>query len=171
MTKQEFEERTGLTCLNSTFDFINRIYMAAGEQDKDTFCKEWKEAMSENKIVRELTETVEALKKELNEKMAAIANLGAALTDQAKQLDNALRTQKGMTNQIESREAKIDQLRRLVNATVENVNLAVFDKLREAFENELGKAATFRMRKEAGWDLSSEDIDWLIDHCNEEDYD
>ena len=53
MTKQEFEERTGLTCLNSTFDFINRIYMAAGEQDKDTFCKEWKEAMSENKIVRD----------------------------------------------------------------------------------------------------------------------
>jgi len=167
MTKQEFEERTGLTCLNSTFDFINRIYMAAGEQDKDTFCKEWKEALSENKIVRELTETVEALKKELNEKMAAIANLGAALTDQAKQLDNALRMQKGMANQIEIREARIDQLEHLVDATLEHVNLAVFDKLREVFEFRLGKAASMKKRREAGWDLTPEDIDWLIDHCEE----
>lgn len=168
MTKQEFETRTGLTCLNSTFDFINRIYMAAGEQDKDTFCAEWKEAMAENKIVRELTETCEALKKELDEKIAAIANLGAALTDQAKQLDNALRMQKGMANQIEIRECRIDQLQRLVNATVENVNLAVFDGLRGAFESNLGKAATFKMRREAGWGLAPEEIDWLIDHCEEE---
>ena len=171
MTKNEFEERTGLTCLNSTFDFINRVYMAAGELDKDTFCKEWKEMMSENKIIRELTETCESLRKELGEKITAIANLGAALSGKAKQLDDALRMQKGMANQIGVREARIDQLQRLVNATLENVNLAVFDKLREAFEYNLGKAATFRMRKEAGWDLSSEDIDWLIDHCNEEDND
>ena len=168
MTKQEFESRTGLTCLNSTFDFINRVYMAAGEQDKDTFCKEWKEMMSENKIIRELTETCESLKKELDEKIAAIANLGAALSDQAKQLDDALRMQKGMANQIEIREARIDKLERLVDATVENVNLAVFDGLRGAFEANLGKVATMKLRKEAGWALTPEDIDWLIDHCEEE---
>lgn len=168
MTKNEFESRTGLTCLNSTFDFINRVYMAAGEQDKDTFCKEWKEMMSENKIIRELTETCESLKKELNEKIAAIANLGAALSDQAKQLDGALRMQKGMANQIEIREARINQLERLVDATVENVNLAVFDGLRNSFEAILGKVATMKLRREAGWTLSPEDIDWLIDHCEEE---
>ena len=167
MTKQEFESRTGLTVLNSTFDFINRVYMAAGEQDKDTFCKEWKEMMVENKIIRELTETCESLKKELGEKMAAIANLGAALNDQAKQLDNSLRMQKGMANQIEIREARIDQLQRLVDATVEDVNLGVFDGLRGSFESILGKAATMKLRKNAGWPLTSDDIDWLIEHCEE----
>lgn len=147
MTKNEFEERTGLTCLNSTFDFINRVYMAAGEQDKDTFCKEWKEMMYENKIIRELTETCESLKKNL---------------------DDALRMNKGMANQIEIREARIDQLQRLVNATLENVNLAVFDGLRGSFEANLGKVTTMKLRKEAGWTLTPEDIDWLIDHCEEE---
>lgn len=147
MTKNEFEERTGLTCLNSTFDFINRVYMAAGEQDKDTFCKEWKEMMSENKIIRELTETCESLKKKL---------------------DDALRMNKGMANQIGIREARIDQLQRLVNATLENVNLAVFDGLRGSFEANLGKVTTMKLRREAGWTLTPEDIDWLIDHCEED---
>lgn len=147
MTKNEFEERTGLTCLNSTFDFINRVYMAAGEQDKDTFCKEWKEMMSENKIIRELTETCESLKKNL---------------------DDALRMNKGMANQIGIREARIDQLQRLVNATLENVNLAVFDGLRGSFEANLGKVTTMKLRREAGWTLTPEDIDWLIDHCEED---
>lgn len=42
MTQQEFETRTGLTVSASEFDFIHRVYMAAGSLGKDDFCKEWK---------------------------------------------------------------------------------------------------------------------------------
>ena len=43
MTQQEFESRTGLTLTSNEFDYVNRIYMAAGSLDKDSFCKEIKE--------------------------------------------------------------------------------------------------------------------------------
>lgn len=168
MTKQEFEARTGVTCLNSTFEFINRIYMAAGEQDKDTFCKAWKDEMTNNSIVRELTETVEALRKELGEKMTVIANMGATINDQAKQMDNALRTQKSLNSQLKYREAEVGRLRRLVDATFDEINLGINDKLRETFELHLGKVATMRRRKAAGWTLAPADIDWLLDHADED---
>ena len=42
MTQQEFETRTGLNVSASEFDYIHRVYMAAGSLDKDAFCKEWK---------------------------------------------------------------------------------------------------------------------------------
>ena len=42
MTQQEFETRTGLNVSASDFDYINRVYMAAGSLDKDAFCSEWK---------------------------------------------------------------------------------------------------------------------------------
>ena len=42
MTQQEFETRTGLNVSASEFDFIHRVYMAAGALGKDDFCKEWK---------------------------------------------------------------------------------------------------------------------------------
>ena len=43
MTQQEFETRTGLTLTSNEFDYVNRIYMAAGSLYKDSFCKEIKE--------------------------------------------------------------------------------------------------------------------------------
>ena len=43
MTQQEFETRTGLTLNSNEFNYVNRIYMAAGSLDKDSFCKEIKE--------------------------------------------------------------------------------------------------------------------------------
>ena len=42
MTQQEFESRTGLHVSASDFYYINRVYMASGSLDKDTFCSEWK---------------------------------------------------------------------------------------------------------------------------------
>lgn len=39
MTKKEFTDRTGLTEIDDKrFDWINEIYLAAGELDKDAFC-------------------------------------------------------------------------------------------------------------------------------------
>lgn len=57
MTRKEFEERTGLNVSAVEFCTVNDIYMAAGEMDKDTFCKEWKKH-SESKLLAELWKRV-----------------------------------------------------------------------------------------------------------------
>ena len=57
MTQKEFEERTGLNVSAVEFCTVNDIYMAAGEMDKDTFCKEWKKH-SESKLLAELWKRV-----------------------------------------------------------------------------------------------------------------
>lgn len=42
MTQQEFTERTGITPTPQEFTAITKIYMAAGEIDKDVFCADYK---------------------------------------------------------------------------------------------------------------------------------
>lgn len=67
MTQQEFEKRIGTEVTSDTFDYANRVYMAAGEMDKDTFCKDWRdEYVSESKIVSALTVEVEELRSDLD---------------------------------------------------------------------------------------------------------
>ena len=60
MTKQEFEERTGMTVTEDRFNEINEIYMNAGILDKDEFCEQWKlvEAGGCVPIVEELSRMV-----------------------------------------------------------------------------------------------------------------
>lgn len=43
MTLQEFNQLTGLNATENEFENINEMYMAAGEMDKATFCKEYKQ--------------------------------------------------------------------------------------------------------------------------------
>lgn len=66
MTKQEFESRTGKEVTTNCFDYANRVYMAAGQMDKDAFCKEYfsKKAF-ESDIVCNLTVEVETLQRQL----------------------------------------------------------------------------------------------------------
>ena len=60
MTQQEFETRTNWTPSEEAFDYINRVYMAAGEIDKDTFCKDYmSHKLHESKVVGWLTAEVE----------------------------------------------------------------------------------------------------------------
>ena len=42
MTREEFTERTGLTPTIDEYQQIETMYMAAGNMDKDEFCKEFK---------------------------------------------------------------------------------------------------------------------------------
>lgn len=67
MTQQEFEKRIGTEVTSDTFDYANRVYMAAGEMDKDAFCKDWRdEYVSESEIVSALTVEVEELRSALD---------------------------------------------------------------------------------------------------------
>lgn len=42
MTQKEFEDRTGIKS-NVVFEEANRMYMKAGDMDKDAFCDDYKE--------------------------------------------------------------------------------------------------------------------------------
>lgn len=60
MTQQEFEKLTGTEVCSSTYDYIQRVYMAAGNMEKKEFCEDWKDGyVSESKIVSYLTNEVE----------------------------------------------------------------------------------------------------------------
>ena len=76
MTREEFVTRTGLNPTDAAFEYINRVYMAAGDtMMKDDFCKEFKknEGVRDSKIVEALTEQVESLNAGL-ESLAKQAN-------------------------------------------------------------------------------------------------
>lgn len=62
MTQQEFEARFGQEVTPECFDYANRVYMAAGNVDKDEFCKEWKNQHIRNSgLITVLTMEVESL--------------------------------------------------------------------------------------------------------------
>lgn len=62
MTQQEFEARFGQEVTPECFDYANRVYMAAGNVDKDEFCKEWKNQHIRNSgLITVLTMEVEFL--------------------------------------------------------------------------------------------------------------
>lgn len=63
MTQKEFETRTGKEITSGCFDYANRVYMAAGEMDKDSFCQEYfSKKVFESDIVCNLTMEVENLR-------------------------------------------------------------------------------------------------------------
>jgi hypothetical protein len=162
MLKKEFENRFGQEVSDGDFEIINRMYMAAGEMDKDEFCKNFKMDFLSNPLIAALTVSGEHWIK-------AQMNTAEKLVKTEKELSELQRTVKGLENQVKSREERIGLLQAAVDATVTEVNLVVFPKLQERFNDLFGTSAVMRMRHSNGWDLSRDEIDWLLDHC--EDYD
>ncbi|MBQ7439813.1 MAG: hypothetical protein IJV28_07580 [Paludibacteraceae bacterium] len=71
MTQKEFEERTGLKVSADYFANVEKVYMAAGDMDKDLFCKEWMKCRS-SQLVAELYRETERLKELLKERNAEL---------------------------------------------------------------------------------------------------
>lgn len=67
MTKQEFEARTGLKVSSEDYARIEKMYMAAGNMDKDMFCTEYKK-VGTSVLVAELFRQVLVLKGQLEER-------------------------------------------------------------------------------------------------------
>ncbi len=63
MTQQEFNERTGIVVSAEEFDRIHDLYLAAGEMDKDEFCREFR-AHGHNPLVAELFKTCQNLEEQ-----------------------------------------------------------------------------------------------------------
>jgi len=60
MIQQEFQKLTGTEVTSDTYDYIQRVYMAAGDMDKKSFCEDWRDGhVSESKIVSHLVNEVE----------------------------------------------------------------------------------------------------------------
>lgn len=74
MNHQEFIERTDLTPTIEEYQTIEAIYMAAGEMDKNEFCKEFKKC-GNNRLVAELFSTVCTLKGQYEERCNEIEDL------------------------------------------------------------------------------------------------
>ena len=167
MTQQEFESRTGLTVTSDQFDIINRIYMAAGELDKDTFCEEFQQGYLSNAIIKNLVFHCEELARTVN-------SFNHAINDQATQLDAARhnmssmqRTIDGQKDQIKYRDEKILQMQKVLNAVEEHVDLEIETEVAKAYEEQFGKLYVIRMRHENGWELNGNEIDWLLEHAEE----
>lgn len=77
MTREEYNSRTNENVSEDEFQFINRVYMAAGDSiDKDQFCRDIKKSGGMNATIAALTENVEtavALIKEQEKKMQRLA--------------------------------------------------------------------------------------------------
>ena len=67
MTKQEFEARTGMKTNSEDYARIEKMYMAAGNMDKDLFCAEYKK-VGTSVLVAELFRQVIVLKGQLEER-------------------------------------------------------------------------------------------------------
>lgn len=67
MTKQEFEARTGLKVNSEDYDRIEKMYMVAGNMDKDLFCAEYRK-VGTSVLVAELFRQVLVLKGQLEER-------------------------------------------------------------------------------------------------------
>lgn len=74
MNQQEFTERTGSTPTIEEYQTIEALYMAAGEMDKDEFCKEFRKC-GNSRLVTELFGTVCTLKGQYEERCNEIDDL------------------------------------------------------------------------------------------------
>lgn len=169
MTQQEFESRTNRKVTETEFDYINRIYMAAGEINKDDFCKAWLALAGPKKNV-----LLDALAEHCEQLARTVDSYSRAINDQATQLDAARhnmssmqRTIDGQKDQIKLRDEKIMQMQTVQDAVETHIDLEDEKEVREAFEKAYGKLYTIRMRWENNWELNDDEILWLIQHAEE----
>lgn len=91
MNKKEFESRIGSEVSNTTFDYANRVYMAAGDMDKEDFCADWKKnKVEKSNIVSALTLEVEGLNAALKSANSCYERAEQGLRDFAGQMADFL---------------------------------------------------------------------------------
>ena len=82
MLQKEFEERIGRSVSEQEYVEANAMYMAAGDIDKDTFCREWKQ-IGESPLVRGLFDTAYNLNQALQEHKLMVNECREMLSDAA----------------------------------------------------------------------------------------
>jgi hypothetical protein len=82
MLQKEFEERIGRSVSEQEYVEANAMYMAAGDIDKDTFCREWKQ-IGESPLVKGLFDTAYNLNQALQEHKLMLNECREMLSDAA----------------------------------------------------------------------------------------
>lgn len=83
MTQKEFEERTGLKTDAEEYAAIERMYMAAGDMDKDEFCKRWRQT-GKNPLTVSLAATANVLTVQLQKRNQELTDLKEKNIEHAK---------------------------------------------------------------------------------------
>ena len=83
MTQKEFEERTGLKTEADEYAAIERMYMTAGDMDKDEFCKRWRQT-GKNPLTVSLAATANALSVQLQKRNAELTDIKEKNIEHAK---------------------------------------------------------------------------------------
>lgn len=76
MTQKEFEERTGLKTDAEEYADIERMYMVAGDMDKDEFCRRWRQT-GKNPLTISLANTATELNKLLDKRHHELSDMRA----------------------------------------------------------------------------------------------
>ena len=83
MTQKEFEERTGLKTDAEEYAAIERMCMAAGDMDKDEFCKRWRQT-GKNPLTVSLAATANVLAVQLQKRNQELTDLKEKNIEHAK---------------------------------------------------------------------------------------
>lgn len=167
MTQQEFETRINREVKSEDFDYINRIYMAAGEMDKDSFCAEYNTMIFRSDIVKALVEHCEQLAKNTTGLSAAVRDLQYQTDAARENMSNMQKEIDRLKDQIKLRDEKILKMQDVQDAVETHIDLEDEKEVREAFEKAYGKLYTITRRWENNWELNDDEILWLIQHAEE----
>lgn len=83
MTQKEFEELTGLKTDAEEYAAIEQMYMAAGDMDKDEFCRRWRQT-GKNPLTISLAKTATVLSRMLEERSKKLKEAGEKAIEHAK---------------------------------------------------------------------------------------
>lgn len=134
MTQKEFEARFGQEVSSECFDYANRVYMAAGDMDKDEFCKEWKNQNIRNSdVVTSLTMEVENLQGTVKNLERQIRNDEENLTSFRNQMVDflILQAEKWSASDLREKAIKIVGIKEYIRRRIE-MKLGLWESDRQA---------------------------------------
>lgn len=148
MLQKEFEDRIGRKVTTEEYVEANAMYMAAGELDKDEFCREWLKIGS-SKLVQCLFEAAHRLEQDLQEQKLMVNESQEMISDAADAMLDILDLVIEVRDKSESEYSAIDTI---------GVKL---DKKIAWF---IGRAETIKRKVHKGIAMSPEDADYIMNN-------
>lgn len=148
MLQKEFEDRIGRKVTAEEYVEANAMYMAAGELDKDEFCREWLKIGS-SKLVQCLFETAHRLDQDLQEQKLMVNECQEMISDAADAMLEILDLVIEVRDKSEGEYSAID---------------AIGVKLDKKITWLIGRGETIKRKARKGIAMSPEDVDYIINN-------
>ena len=148
MLQKEFEDRIGRKVTTEEYVEANAMYMAAGELDKDEFCREWPKIGS-SKLVQCLFETAHRLDQDLQEQKLMVNECQEMISDAADAMLEILDLVIEVRDKSEGEYSAID---------------AIGVKLDKKITWLIGRGETIKRKARKGIAMSPEDVDYIINN-------